>query len=371
MREKGDVAVVGASAAGLFAAARLAGAGRGVEVYERAARLEPAPRTLIVTRSMLDLVGDAGNAAVVNEIARFELFADGKAATIELPRPDLIIERSRLIDDLARDATGAGAQLRFRARVEGVAGSTRGVVLKVGDDELEYGAIVGADGARSKIARAAGWRPVPTVSLVQAIVDLPPDVRPDTSKVWFRPEDTPYFYWLIPEGPDRGALGVIGADARTIRNRLDAFLYEQGLKAQSYQAAVIPAYSRWVDAHRRVGSGDVYLVGDAGAQVKVSTVGGIVTGFRGAAAVVEAILHGRRRELKGLRRELNAHLLIRRALNAFDLDDYRYLIGGMTAATDRALGRSDRDHAARVLREFVRAQPGIALRAIRAMLRSR
>lgn len=364
---KKEVAVVGASAAGLFTAARLAAAGCDVEVFERAPQLDPVPRTLIVTRGMLDLVGDAGADCVVNEITKFELFADGKAAEIELRRPDLIIERTRLIEGLARGAAEAGAQLRFRQRVSGLGPSSRGVTLQVGQEHHEYGAVVGADGARSRVARAAGWAPIPTVSLVQALVELPPDASPETSKVWFRPDDTPYFYWLIPEGPDRGALGVIGADAKTIRNRLDAFLEEQSLKPLAYQAAVIPAYSRWVEAHRRVGAGDVYLVGDAGAQVKVSTIGGIVTGFRGAAAVVNAILHGNKRELRALRRELNAHLLIRKALNAFDEDDYRYLIGGMTTATNRALSRADRDRAARVLYEFVRAKPGVVVRALRAM----
>lgn len=364
-----EVAVVGASAAGLFAAARLAAAGRPVEVLERAADLDPVPRTLIVTRAMLDIVGDAGVDSVVNEISRFELFADGKAAEIELSRPDLIIERSRLIAGLARQATGAGARIRFGQRVSGLAPARDGVALQVGQEHLRFGAVVGADGARSRVARAAGWAPLPTVSLVQALVDLPPDVSPGTSKVWFRPEDTPYFYWLIPEGPGRGALGVIGADAPSIRRHLDRFLEEQDLKPLSYQAAVIPAYTRWVDAHRRIGNGDVYLVGDAGAQVKVSTVGGIVTGFRGAAAVANAILHGDKSELKALRRELNVHLLIRRALNTFEENDYRYLIGGMTRATDRALSKADRDHAARAMLEFVRAKPGIALRAARAMLR--
>ena len=46
---------------------------------------------------------------------------------------------------------------------------------------------------------------------------------------------------------------------------------------------------------RRVGAGNVYLVGDAAGQVKVSTVGGTVTGLRGAQAVALAILGQRAR----------------------------------------------------------------------------
>jgi hypothetical protein len=69
------------------------------------------------------------------------------------------------------------------------------------------------------VARAAGWAPLETVSLAQAIVPLPKDMAPDTVRVWFVPQDTPYFYWLIPESSTRGALGVIGESRCTIFNK--------------------------------------------------------------------------------------------------------------------------------------------------------
>lgn len=363
-----QIAVIGASAAGLFAASRLASS-RQVTVLERGPNLTGIERTLIVTSSFRDLLGEAAADAIVNRISRFELFADGKVAEVELGRPDLIIERRRLIAALADRATAAGVDLQFGRRVKGLEPSSDGVRIRVGPDETDsFRAVVGADGARSCVARAAGWPPVKTVPLLQAIVEMPEGMNPDTARVWFRPEETPYFYWLIPDGDGRGALGVIGTNASEIRERLDLFIDEQSLKAQEYQAAVIPAYERWVPARKRIGGGDVYLVGDAAAHVKVSTVGGIVTGFRGAAAVADAILHGHKRELRSLRRELGVHLLIRRALNSFTENDYRYLIGGMTAGTEASLRQTDRDHAARVLLSFVRAKPGVVLRAFRALL---
>ena len=86
-------AVVGGSAAGLFTASLLARAGRAVRIFERAERLDPAHRTLIVTHRMRELLGPLAERAVVNEIRRFELFTDGRSATVPLDRPDLIIER--------------------------------------------------------------------------------------------------------------------------------------------------------------------------------------------------------------------------------------------------------------------------------------
>ncbi len=124
-----SVAVVGGSAAGFFAASLLARAGRAVRVFERAERLDPAPRTLIVTDRMRKLLGPVADRSVVNEIRRFELFTDGRSATIPIDRPDLIIERSQLIRGLAEQARGDGAQVELGRRFVGLEAAPRGVAL--------------------------------------------------------------------------------------------------------------------------------------------------------------------------------------------------------------------------------------------------
>src|SRR5712692_8520179 len=133
--------------------------------------LQPAPRTLIVTNHFRSQLGASANDCVLNEIRRFELFTDGRSAQVALAKPDLIIERG-----LRLEVESGGRQ-----------------------EELHAASVVGADGASSRVARAAGWPAIETVPLVQAIVRLPKDCPPDTTRVWFVPDDTPYFYWLIPE----------------------------------------------------------------------------------------------------------------------------------------------------------------------------
>src|SRR5262249_28471844 len=114
---------------------------------------------------------------------RFELFTDGRSAQIALKRPDLIIERSRLITALAREVQEAGAKLSYDSRFLGIEPNQRGLRLEVetGErrEELHAGSVVGADGAASRVARAAGWPPVETVPLVQALVRLPKDCPAD------------------------------------------------------------------------------------------------------------------------------------------------------------------------------------------------
>ena len=52
---------------------------------------------------------------------------------------------------------------------------------------------------------------------------------------------------------------------------------DEAAARQEFQGARIPVYKKWVPVRRQVGNGSVYVVGDAAGQVKVTTVGGIVT----------------------------------------------------------------------------------------------
>ena len=375
MRDASEVIVVGGSAAGFSTATQLANGGKAVRVLESRPDLDPVSRTLIVTDHFRGQVNGAGSASIVNEIRRLELFTDGRSAMISLKRPDLIIERSRLIRALRAEAEAAGARIEYNTRFLGLAPNGSG--LRVEADragrrvELDARSLVGADGAVSRVARAAGWPPVETVPLVQALVRLPKDCPADTTRIWFIPDDTPYFYWLIPESPERAALGVIGEQGRDTKRAFDRFLEKKGFEPLEWQGARIPVYRQWVPIRRTVGNGEVYLVGDAAAQVKVTTVGGIVTGLRGARGVADAILGNSRSELRALRRELATHWLIRRALHYFRQEEYRQLVDILNVSTRESLAEINRDEATRLLWNVVRRQPRLVLLGLRGLLLGR
>lgn len=346
-----------------------------VRVFERVESLEPAERTLIVTHRMRSILGRAAESSILNEIRRFELFTDGRAATIALQEPDLIIERRKLIQGLAEEAQKSGAKIELGSRFHALHQNGNGLAVEVERcadgrrEEVRADTVVGGDGAASRVARAAGWAPLETVPLVQAIVPLPKDMQADTVRVWFVPQDTPYFYWLIPESPTRGALGVIGESGPETRKRLEQFLEKRKLDAQEFQGARIPVYRRWIPVRRQLGQGSVYLVGDAAAQVKVSTVGGIVTGFRGSLGVAEAILNGgASRELKVLRRELDFHLLLRRSLHHFEQADYSHLVDLLNDPAKKSLGECSRDDAWKLMWRVCLKQPRLVLLGLRGLL---
>jgi digeranylgeranylglycerophospholipid reductase len=371
-RERKEVVVVGGSAAGLYTAVHVAKGGCSVRVLESKPSLDPAPRTLIVTDHFKSQIGAAAQASILNEIRRFELFTDGRSAQVSLKQPDLIIERSRLIRALAEEAEGAGAKIDYDTRFLRLSPNGSGLNVQVGQGqerrELHAEHLVGADGAASRVAKAAGWPPVETVPLMQALVKLPKDCRADTTKVWFVPDDTPYFYWLIPESAERAALGVIGEHGKDTKQCFDRFLEKKGFEPMEWQGARIPVYKQWVPVKRVVGNGEVYLVGDAAAQVKVSTVGGIVTGFRGARGVADAILRNGAGELRALRRELSTHWLIRRSLHHFQQEDYSRLVDLLNVSTRESLGEITRDESTRLLWSVARRQPRLVLLGLRGLL---
>ncbi|MDH3444783.1 MAG: hypothetical protein OEN50_12710, partial [Deltaproteobacteria bacterium] len=211
----------------------------------------------------------------------------------------------------------------------------------------------------SGVAKFAYGSSHQTTPILQAIVKLPVEAGQNTTQVWFEPEDTPYFYWLIPESRNQAAVGFITEEGKNSRRKLEGFLRLKGLKPLAMQAARIPAYRRGTQPWRRFSGADVYLVGDAAAQVKVTTVGGLVTGLRGAKAAANAILRraGYAKEIRPLKRELGLHLLIRLTLNRFRSADYDDLLGLLNERTIRLLGCYNRDQASRMMCRIVLAQP--------------
>ena len=370
-----EIGIVGGSAAGLFTAHLLSRAGRRVRVLECAEQFDPKPRTLIVTSFLNDELDGIAYRAVVNQIRHFELFTDGRKAAITLRRPDLVIERASLIRDLAAAAQSSGAEVLLGRRFLGLEQNCSKLRLQVertgdgGTEEVRADTVVAADGARSRVARMSGWPPQETVPLVQAVVELPKGMSADTTRVWFIPDDTPYFYWLIPDSPTRGVLGLIGEDGPATRRALDRFMEKRNFTPLEYQAARIPVYTGWVPVRRQLGPGEVFLVGDAAGHVKVTTVGGIVTGFRGAHGVAEAILNGGQGpKLRALRRELGLHWLIRRLIHNFTQAHYSQLVDLLSARARKDLEIYTRDEPGRVLWHLCLDQPRFLLFALHALL---
>ena len=373
-----DVAIVGASSAGLYAAIQLARGGKRVAIFERQHELAPARRTLIVTPQWQRVLGYLPDDAVLHRISVMEVVTMRETVSVELQDPDLIVERRRFAKHLEREAEDAGVVIYYGHRFQALEPHPEGALLFLRNNHGEMttvhaGAIIGADGVSSKVAAAAGIDCPPSVSILQAEVALPPGWDPEVTKVWFDVNDTRFFYWLIPESSDRGVVGLVGDDRARTRVLLQRFLQRHDLVPLAYQGAQVAMHHPRLRPWGRVGKAPVLLVGDAAGQVKVSTVGGTVTGLWGAAAAARSLLHGTSyaRELRPLKRELDVHWFLRLLLERLDNAGYDALVRTVTPSVREFLSHRNRDEMAGGLWRLPLLQPRFILFGLRLLFRRR
>jgi flavin-dependent dehydrogenase len=290
----------------------------------------------------------------------------------------LIVERKRFVEIFARMAEGAGARMILGHQFEGFAqfGRKVGVTLRNLETneakQISTDILVGADGVQSAVSHAASRNGHPVAALVQARVALPESGEGDTVQVWFDTNRTNYFYWLIPESDRVAAVGLIADDVPQAQARLIEFLRQKEFEAIEFQSAVVPMHqfgsaNGTVDPNR-----NIFAVGDAAAQVKVTTVGGVVPGLYGAKALAQAILNGRnyRKELNGLKMELHLHLLVRHVLNRFSDQDYDELIGMLDGGLKEILQEWTRDELTQSFLRMIWAEPRLIMLGAKAFVRS-
>lgn len=375
-KEQQRAIIVGASAAGLFAAYRLARGGLPVRVYEAQAPFRPAPRTLIVTPAWLRLLDFDAGEAVLNRTHTFELISRSASVRIPLREPDVVIDRARFLQLLVQKAKEAGGEVLFGHRLtqmhqDGVPLILRFAVGANRERVVPALHALGADGVRSTVAHAARKDGLERVGLSQARVPLPPDLAPDTVRVWFDRAATRFFYWLIPESHETGVLGLIAETPAQARGLLERFLRARGWEPLAWQEeSPVPLFPLRFSPPA-VGDGRLLLAGDAAGQVKDTTVGGVVAGMRGAAAAARSLLRHTpyETELRSLRRELNFHALVRRVLDGFTDEDYDRLLRLLNRRGLDVLSRRHRDELARAVWCLLPAQPRWLLLGARALVR--
>ena len=347
-----DVMIIGASSSGLYLAELLAREGKQVGIFEREETINPARRTYIITPQINNFIKKLSEKEILHQTQIMVVETCNSKVSIPFRDGDLIMERNGLTNTLMQRAQGAGAVLHTGHRflrfniVDGQSicvFDARGSEINVTADF-----VIGADGYNSQTAKSAGIDLPSIVSIVQAEVDLPESWNSRETKVWFEVDETRFFFWLIPESPEKGVLGLVCKDPRQEKPMLDRFLNRYNIKPIAYQASKVAMHHPKLKPWGKVGSTPVYLVGDAAGQVKVTTVGGTVSGLWGSRAAARAILNhtSYSRELRSLKRELDLHWLIRYSLDKLDNKGYDLLVKCITLRVQNFLGKYNRDQMA-------------------------
>ena len=333
---KYDVVIIGASSAGLFAAEILAKNGRKVALFEKSNFEDPDARLYIITPGLFRVMPDINPSLIRQKIKKIELHTGTEKAEIQFSSPDLILDRMEFLLDLKKRAEISGAEIFMECEFLGFNSDKEnpGVRIRLKGDEILVSTknLISADGVNSQVRRSIFQNEIPAVPLLQAEVDLPLDWDENITKVWFNVDHTPYFYWVIPDKNRKAVAGLIAVNGVNIRRLLDDFLMDQDLQAISYQSGLAALHSPESEIESLVEDVQVFFVGDAAGQVKVSTVGGTVTGLFGGKAAAEAILTGSsyREKLRRTQWELDLHYFIRTLLDKMSGADYQNLVRSLT-----------------------------------------
>ena len=311
-----DVVVIGGGPAGATAAHDLARAGRSVLLLDRAGRTKPCggaipprlikdfaiPDALLVARATaarmvspkdakVDIPIDNGFVGMVDR-DQFDEWLRQRAAASGAER------RTGDFDKITRDADGV-AVVHFEQRAFGDGGRGGDKTTRV-PARVRARAIVGADGARSKVARQTvpGAERTKYVFAYHEILRTPavPPAGFDASRcdVYYRGTLSPDFYgWVFPHG-ETMSVGTGSADKGfSLRGAVVGLRAAAGLTGAETlrrEGAPIPMkpLPRWDNGR------DVVLAGDAAGVVAPASGEGIyyaMYGGRLAAESVEALLN--------------------------------------------------------------------------------
>jgi len=370
-----EVHIIGASIAGLYAAYRLARKGFVVHLYEAEPYLNPVPRTLILTPYFSRVLDFPSNEVIVNRVWQFELISTGASATVTLKEPDLVVERRKLFGLLLRQALETGVNMHWGHCLEGLEEEGGRLLLRFRTDQgykmVLSSSVIGADGARSTVGRLLGRRALPLVAVVQAKVNFPKPIPADKVQVWFDRKRTRFFIWLIPESPTVGVVGLVADGMEEARQSLEDFLSSHSWEPSSFQAAIVPLYLPGTGMVARKGQGSAILVGDAAGHMKNTTVGGVVTGLRGASALIPSSAGVKvGGAWQALKRELSLHAWLRRLLDTFSDEDYNLLLRLLNARSLRILAAHPRDDFVKALIPLLLSQPRLFLLGARSFLKA-
>ncbi len=318
--------IIGGSSSGLYAGILLAKNKLESFLFEKNGG-EIEKRALIITPEVLKFI-KIPEEIVLNRIRKFQIISKNQRVKFEIKKPDIVIERNNLIKYLENIALKEGVKIiKEREFKEIFKDKERWFAeFKIkGTDKKEhykFEKIIGANGTNSKILKIMK-KEIKPVYILQAKIVLPFTYKKDTVYIWFDKRYTDFFIWLIPLSQTTGVCGI-SSDKENIKENLDKFLKENNFEIIEYEGGVVPFYEPSFYPEIKLDGASIYLTGDAGMQVKMTTVGGTLTGLWGAFCVSESISKNLpfKKVYKNLKRELDIHFYIRKVLS--EMDEYEY-----------------------------------------------
>ena len=337
------ITIIGAGPAGSYLGYLLAKQGKDVTIVEEHKGIgSPVQCTGIMTPSVENYV-KVKKSVMANRLNKVRVVSNHNSVDINLD--ELVVWRNLFDQQVADMAIKEGVKILLNHKFVSILGFDH---ISVKDNrtgkikKIETEAIVGADGPSSSVARAAGIeRAGKNYVGMQAKVKHKMDQK--MFETHFGNNFPNFFGWVVPESEDTVRLGL--GSLRNAKDYFYKFLEKVTGKKdiKCWESGLIPIYNPWQVIQKE----NVYLIGDAATQVKATTGGGIVPGFKAAHILSDCIVNGKNYHLNYKMKsgkELVAHLAMRKMLNNYSDEDYDKLVKMMGQKRIRkVLNKYDRD----------------------------
>ncbi|WP_251342374.1 geranylgeranyl reductase family protein [Haloplanus halophilus] len=285
-----DFVVVGVGPAGARLARRTAAAGYDVLALEKGTVGTPLACSGHVSTDVWEYVPDGARADLLQNRVYGANFRLGGPDSRSYPfykseEVSNVIDRVALDRTLADAAREAGADVREGHTVTGVeVGEDRATVTARTDGEtvsFETRLVAGCDGPVSRVRREAGL-PEPGETLHGVLAFDPTPDHGDYVDVHLTVPR--FFAWRIPRGEAGVEYGLAAPPGADVTERFEALTDAYGVETARRCSGGIP-----IGPPDRVTGERVLLVGDAAAQTKPFTGGGILYGMTAADCAAETV----------------------------------------------------------------------------------
>lgn len=322
------ICIIGAGPIGSYLGFLLAKQGKEVQIFEEHSIIgKPIQCTGLLTGEF-GRIASAGTDFVINKLDTVRIFSpDKNSVDIKLGKKEFVVDRQLFDQHFANLATDSGAQVHLSCSFKGI--KQNGIIIKEANTtrKLAPDIVVGADGVKSAVAKAAGLDKNRKYMVgMQARLKLP--CEKNVYQVHFGSLFPNFFGWVVPESDNIVRIGLASHTNPEISfKKFLNTVAGPGWKKKMIesQGGLIPVYNPLAKTQ----AGNIFLVGDAACQIKNTTAGGIVPGLLAAEALCSSIINKKDYQQAWkdkIGSTLWLHYKLRKVLDNFSDKDYNKLI---------------------------------------------
>lgn len=344
-----DTAIVGGGVAGSTTAYELSRRGYKVVVIEKNSEIGKKVCGGLVSHRVIHL---SKTESVMNEIkGAYVFFPNGKEICIGGDRTHAyVIDREKFDRELAEKAMAEGVEYKLNFKIKRI-----GEKKLLGNDEIKFDYLVGADGARSFVAEEYDMGRIDYINAIQG--ESSKKFDDEFVYVYLDKKISPgFFSWIIPDG-EKIRIGT-GSSEGKLREKFNVFLKKMDVSAENIKSALIPA------GMRKIYKKNVVLAGDSAGFVKATSGGGIYASLLSAKILAENFEDfGKYKEIfmKKFGNELKKCLIARKFFLRMENEDFNLIADYIEREIEIINKYGDIDYQTKVAIHFIKKHPLLLL----------